>query len=223
MKRLVLLLAPLALALAGCGSDNRASIEILGRAVPSDLAACTFTAGGLDNLSPTGVYDVNLGGQYGLALYVQNNLADPKTLGADTSSAKAWTVEAVRVRVNPSDYVSRYQPSPALASISGESVVPVASSASLAPAGGSGTVVVGLLADGLATALQSGAGVGGQIVLGVTLLGRTGDGASLDTAEWPFPLQICAGCLGTPTCPTGQTAVPNACLGNGQIGAPTCQ
>jgi hypothetical protein len=93
---------------------------------------------------------------------------------------------------------------------------------SLAPAGGSGTVVVPLLTAGLLPAISS--AVGGEVVLGVTLLGHTGDGASLDTYEWPFSLQICAGCVNpAPTCTTGQTLVVNACLGNGQIGVPSCQ
>lgn len=208
MKSSVLLTAA-ALALAGCGADNRSSIEILGRATPSDPKACVFTAGGLNNLAPAGLYDVNLGGQYAVALYVQNNLVDPKSLTPDAvTAAKSWTADNVRLRL--------------LSGASGEATIPVTSAQSLAPAGGSGTVIVPVLTAGMLPAVS--AAVGGEVVLGVTLLGHTGDGASLDTYEWPFPLQICAGCINpTPTCPAGQTAVANTCPGNGQLGVPSCQ
>jgi hypothetical protein len=219
MKRLTLLTAAVA-ALAACGADNRSSIEILGRAVPSDPKACTYAPGGTYQLG-NGVYDVTLGGEYNVVLYVQNNLVDPKTLNANNvTSGNAWSVQAVRVRLNPSDYVGDYQPSPALAPITGEAILPAATSPIVAPAGGQATISTGLLSDSFVTKLQ-GVPAGGQVVLGVTLQGKTGDGASLDSGEWMFPLRICSGCLAAPaTCPTGKSLGP-AC--DGQAGVLVCQ
>ena len=205
MKRSTLLAAA-ALTLAAC-VDNRSSIEILGRAVPSDPKACTYAPGGTYQLG-NGVYDVTLGGQYSVVLYVQNNLVDPKTLNAnDATSGNSWSVQAARVRLNPSDYVGAYAPSPALASITGEAVLPAATSPIVAPAGGQATIYTGLLSDALVTALQ-GVPAGGQVVLGVTLQGKTGDGAHLESGEWIFPLRVCSGCATAPTCATGTTLQP---------------
>jgi len=222
MKRKHLLIALASATLLGCGADNRSSIEITGRAAPSSAKDCTFSPGGDVILGNGGTYDVALAGtypQFDLALYVQNNLVDPNTIspGATTAS-KGWSLESVRVRVNPTDYTGRYQPSPALAAISGESTFPAAASSSIAPGGGKGTIVTGLITDGLMAQLQAGAGAGGTVVLGVTLLGRTNDGARLDSSEWPFPLFVCNGCVSVPTtCDTSKTLV--ACLGQ----VPTCQ
>jgi len=218
-------LAALALAaVMGCGAENRSSIEIVGRALPSDLKACEFSGTVGKVIFGNGIYDLALGGTaYGIALYVQNNLVDPNSIAPGaTTQTKDWSVESVRVRLNPKEYTDRYKPSPALAALSGESVLPVATSATIGVGGGQGTIIMSILTDGLLTELQAG-GAGGTVVLGITLQGRTGDGARLDSSEWPFPLDICVGCLsGTPTCGTGTTLVTNQCLGLGQIGVDLC-
>ncbi|HEX7625182.1 MAG TPA: hypothetical protein VF400_16510, partial [Anaeromyxobacteraceae bacterium] len=86
-------------------------------------------------------------------------------------------------------------------------------------------VYFNVLTDGLLAAFQGGVGSGGgTVVLGITLEGRTMDGARLDSSEWPFPLAVCSGCLSAaPTCAAGTTLVTNQCLGFGQIGVPSCQ
>jgi hypothetical protein len=220
MKRLTFLAALLVAGVVGCTTDNRTSIEILGRAAPSSATECTFAPGGEYRLG-NGLYDVALGGQYNVVLYVQNNLVDPKTLNSSASTeANAWTVESVQVRVNPSDYTGEYHPSPALASVSGVAVLPVAGSPIVEPAGGQGTIWTGLLSSGLVTSLQ-GVTTTGNVVLGVTLQGRTNDDKRLDTDEWIFPLQVCNGCVTVPTsCPTGKT-LTGAC--DGQSTVATCQ
>ncbi len=224
------LLALLALAaLNGCGADNRSSIEILGRALPTDIKTCEFSGTPNKVIFGNGTYDVTLGGTpYGIALYVQNNLIDPGTIvpGATTQS-KDWSVESVRVRWNPTEFTDRYKPSPGLAALSGQAVLPVATSATIAVAEGTGTIIMSVLSDGMLADLL-GATPGETAVLGITLQGRTNDGARLDSSEWPFPIQVCAGCLnstvGPPAvCPTGTTLQPNSCLGLGQIGADICK
>jgi hypothetical protein len=223
------LLATVALAASmGCGADNRASIEILGRALPSDVKLCEFSGTVSKVIFGNGVYDVSLGGTpYGIALYVQNNLVDPNTIAPGaTTQTKDWSVEAVRVRMNPKEYTDRYHPSPALAALSGEAVLPIATSSTIGVPAGQGTVIMNILSDGMLATLL-GATPGGTVVLGITLQGRTGDGARLDASEWPFPLEICNGCLnskvGPPAvCPTGTSLTPNTCLGLGQIGADIC-
>ena len=221
------LLATLALAaVMGCGADNRSSIEINGRAFPSDAKTCEFSGGSGKVIFGNGTYDVALGGAFGIALYVQNNLVDPNTIApGSTTQSKDWSVESARIRVNPKEFTDRYKPSPGLAAIpSTETVLPIATSSTIAAAGGQGTVVMSILTDGLLAALQGGVGAGGTVVLGITLQGRTNDGARLDSSEWPFPLDLCVGCLsGIPTCPTGSTLATNQCLGLGQIGVATCQ
>ncbi len=222
MKRQHFLVVLATGALLGCGADNRSSIEITGRAAPTDLKECTFSPGGLVVLGNGGTYDVALAGtypQYDLALYVQNNLVDPNVISpGSTTQSKDWSVESVRIRVNPTAYTDQYKPSPALAAITGESTIPAASSSSIEPGGGKTTIVTGLITDGLLAALQGGAGAGGTVVLGVTLQGRTNDGARLDSSEWPFPLFVCNGCVTVPTtCDASKTLV--SCLGQ----VPSCQ
>ncbi len=215
------LLAVLALAaVTGCGADNLTSIQVKGRALSSDPKTCKFTPGG-EYILGNGTYDTLVGGNFGIVLYVRNNLVNANSINPSADAeANAWFVEAARVRVNPSDYVGAYKPSPALASITGDSVLP-ATGPVVEPAGGESTVAVNLLSDGIFAALQS-VSSGGQVVLGVTLKGRTADG-KLDSAEWFFPLEICAGCLSAPaSCPTGQTLVVNACP-VGQLGVAACQ
>jgi hypothetical protein len=220
MKRLTIFTA--AMILAGCGVDNRTSIQIRGRALAQDLKKCSYSPSG-EFILGNDSYDLAIGGPYPVALYVQNNLVDPKTLNPSASTeSNAWNVEAVRVRVNPSDYVGDFHPSPALASITGEVVVPATTSPTIEPGGGQATVYTGsLLSDGVLTALAS-VPSGGQIVMGVTLQGHTNDGRRLDSGELVYVLEIVNGgrvLCSTLTCPTGSTAT---CFCDGQVLAGTC-
>ena len=222
MKRQYLLAVLAAAALMGCRAENGTDIEITGRAVASDEKTCAFATGGKVRLG-NGVYDPLLGGPYILPLYVQNNLTDPKIVSPGTTTqSKGWRPEQVRIRVNPKEYTDLYQPSPALAAIPfAESVLPVAASSVAEPAGGQAIYIMSIITDGLLVALQGGAGAGGTIVLGITLQGRTNDGARLDSNEWPFPIEIQPVSFVDPSpCPTG-TTLASAC--DGQTNVVFCQ
>ncbi|HET9597321.1 MAG TPA: hypothetical protein VFP65_17155 [Anaeromyxobacteraceae bacterium] len=209
----------LAFALAGCTRDNLGSIEITGRAAPTDPANCTFAAGGIRLLGPV-TYDATLGGGMGVVLYVQNHLVDPSTIDPSLlAAANDWRPENVRLRLNPADYTARYGPSPALPGVTADAFVPVTVQ-SATPGGGEITQAVSVSAS-IASALASTAPAGGfpaltRNVVGITLLGRTGDGDPLETAEWYLPVDVCNGCIkggiaacagAAPeidTCPVGQ-------------------
>lgn len=226
MKRpnaLTILLTTLALALTACSAGS-SGIEILGRSAPSDPAACLFSSSGTVFILGNGLYDTTLGGQFSLVLDFKNNLADPKTSNPNAvTQMKSWTPFAARVRLNPKDYAGTYKPSPALAAVTSDTVLPVSGAQTADPAGGLGLVELGLLSNGTLTALQSLTG-GGQVVFGITLQGQTGDGARLDANEWFLPIDVCVGCLAAaPTCPTGKTARANTCAGMGQLGEMICQ
>ena len=225
MKRTTAL--ALALVVAAC-ADNRSSVEIDGRAAPSDTTQCTFAAGGKNVLGP-GLLDVAQSPiwnpRYSLVVYVKNDLVDPATLnsGALTSS-KAWTANAARIRMNPAGYVGQFNPSPKLAGASPEDVLPLDGQTILP--GGSSTQYVDAVGVGSAI-VQELQGIvtdptPQRIVLGITLEGRTSDGATLDTGEWYFPLDVCAGCLAAPTCAAGEVLKQTNCFGAGQDSAPVC-
>jgi hypothetical protein len=208
--------AVLALALAGCTRDNLGSIEIAGRAAPGDVATCTFTAGGQRAGAPV-VYDAVLGGGIGVELYVQNHLVDPSTIDPSLiASANDWRAENVRLRLNPAEYIDRYGPSPALPGVKVDSFVPMTVQA-VTPNGGEEPQPVTMSAA-ITSALASTAPAGGfpaltRNVVGITLLGRTGGGDPLDTAEWYLPVDVCNGCIvgGIPACAPGETPLINTC------------
>jgi hypothetical protein len=213
MKRQHLLAVLAAAALMACKAENGTSIEITGNAIASDEKTCEFASGGKVSLG-NGVYDPAAGGAYLLGLYVQNNLVDPNTVAPGSiTQAKGWRPEHVRIRVNPPEYVDLYQPSPALATIpAAESRLPVAPSSTIEPEGGQGVYILSIVTDGLAVALQSSTGAGETVVLGITLEGKTNDGARLDTNEWPFALLIQPGAIVTPTC-TSPAVASSPCQG----------
>lgn len=232
MRRLTIL--TLFLALAAC-AQNRSSIEVDGRAAPSDATTCKFSAGGehllgpgVLDLAPSPIWPVP---RYSTVLYVTNSLVDPATLnpGSGTSpasdtSAKVWTANAVRIRVNPRDYVGTYPPNPTLVTLTaerryaldGQATEPSKSSTQYVEVIGPelAQLLAGFVTD---TTPQ-------RIVVGITLEGRTYDGASVDSGEWYFPIDLCYGCLATnlPTCAAGQVLRSTNCFGVGQDSGPVC-
>jgi len=205
---------------------NLSMVEIDGRAYPSDFTKCTFATGGQFWLGP-GTLDLSYpGSSYRMVLYVKNNLADPTTLDpAALTGAKVWYPQAADVRIDPKSYTDAYGPNPALLSTTFSGNVTGLDGQGIQPAGGSGTVLV--VAVSAPLAMQLGALVGPMdvksLVLGVTLRGKTGDGSSLDSAEWYFPLQVCNGCLPLPTCTTaGQVPVDQSCFGPQQDALELC-
>ena len=221
------------LASAAC-VDNRSSIEIDGRAEPSDPTTCTFAPGGLKASAP-GLLDVGSSAQpsYSLVVYMINNLSNPATASPPiigqvptvVASSKAWTANAAKVRINPSSYTSSFAPNPALLAFQGENSVPL-DGQTIQPGGGASTQFVEAVSGPLGAELAPLVAPGEvkRIVLGITLQGRTLDGAGLDTAEWYFPVDVCNGCLVAPTtCPTGQTLTATNCFGPGQDSAPVCK
>jgi hypothetical protein len=222
----------LLLVLAGGCSAPTSLVEIGGRAAPTDAQTCTFAAGGENILGP-GLLDVAGAPQpgYRLVVYVTNRLPDPATITAGSpAGSKAWIANSARVRVNPAEYVDRFGPSPALLTdaagqtVRTENRIPVASQP-LLPGGGAGTQFLDAVSGPLGAELARHVVPGEirRVVLGITLLGTTGDGASLDTTEWFFPLDLCAGCLAAPaTCPAGQVLVTTNCFSSFQDSAPIC-
>jgi hypothetical protein len=222
MKR-TLLVPTLALLLAAC-VENRSSIEILDRAAPSDPKTCKFAAGGESLMGP-GVLDVGSDSlTYGLAVYVTNNLADPHTTTPESlTSSKAWTAISAKVRLNPKEYVDQFGASPPLLAIGDENVIPL--DGTTIEVGGSGVQSVDAVSRPLGAIIAS-ALIGDTsrgVVLGITLQGRTADGARLDSGEWYFPLTVCRGCLVAPTCTGTQTLVAGSCFGVGQDSGGVCQ
>lgn len=237
MKR-TLFLSTLLL-VAGC-ADNRASIEITGRAAPSDTSSCKFAPGGQNIMGP-GLLDVASSSQpsYSLVVYITNNLANPAValpavigqVPTVIATSKAWSASAARVRVNPSGYTSAFGPNPAPLAYQGENVVPLDGQA-IQPGGGASTQFVeavtgplGAQIAGLVPANQT-----YRVVLGITLQGQTGDGEYLDTGEWYFPLDVCNGCLVSQvpaSCPTGEVLTRSNCFAaapsyDSQDSPPTC-
>jgi hypothetical protein len=209
-------------AAAAC-ADNHPSVEIDGRAAPSDVTTCLFAAGGQFLLGP-GLLDVGVKTSYEGHFYIRNNISDPSASDPNTvKSAKAWHGDAVKVRINPSDYVSRIQPSPALANFSGELVMPVATN-TVAPETAD-VVSMDLLAPGVGGQIANlvGAGQTLRIVLGITLEGETLDGQRIQTNEFFYPVDVCRGCLAEPVCPAGTTLTAQTCDGAGQDRASICK
>jgi hypothetical protein len=210
-KKLIVLLATV---LGACGADT-SPIVIRGRAAPSDVdaetGACTFPPTGDFQFGP-GLLDVGAGRvpRYNLPLFVRNSLAIPTAQpGQAQSEMKTWFARAARVRVRPGN---------AGATIT---VAPTAVQAG----GGDAALGVDVVDATLGAALQQiapGPGELRRVVLGITLEGETQDGESLDTEQFDYPLDLCAGCIVTPTCAAGQTLTFTSCGYLGQDAAPVC-
>lgn len=226
------------LVLAAACADNRSSIEIDGRAAPSDAKACEFAPGGKNVLGP-GLLDVrSMTPSYSLVLYVKNNLSKPTAAAQPvtgqipmvTDASKVWTANAARVRINPSDYVDAYAPNPALLDFQGENTLPL-DGQPVQPGGGTAAQYVEAVSGPLGALLVGKVTPGDlkRVILGITLKGQSNDGASVDSGEWYFPLDLCNGCLvaETPTCGTGQVLTRTSCFAtlpdyNNQDTPPIC-
>ncbi|MFL5303001.1 MAG: hypothetical protein ACJ79R_21945 [Anaeromyxobacteraceae bacterium] len=227
MKRILHLVPALALLLGAC-VDNRSSVQILSRAAPSDPASCKFAAGGESQMGP-GTLDVGFAAdpralRYSLAVYVNNNLVDPQESSPESvTSSKAWTAVAAKVRLNPKEYVDQFGASPPLLAISDENVLPL--DGNTIPVGGNDVELVDAVSRSLGTKIAAALGpdATASVILGITLQGRTADGARVDTGEWYFPIDVCSGCLAAPACAPPAVAVPGSCFNVGQDSAGTCQ
>lgn len=226
MKKKLLSLFGLLL-LASCRYENTSSVEITGRAagtVSTTGGGCTFDPGG-KNLLGAGTLDVTLQNTYTTAVYVTNNLADPNATSPDSlTAAKAWRAESVKLRLNPASFTGDNSPSPALLAVSGENVLPLDGQVT-APNGGKTVEYMDVLSDALGQQVAAAADPTAvrRVVFGVTLRGRTLDGAQLDSGEWFFPVDVCVGCLRPAVaCVTGQDFVASNCFGFGQDTTPVC-
>ncbi len=196
-----LLIPALALAVAAC-ADNRSSIEIIGRAAPSDPASCKFAPGGEIQAGP-GTLDVSaqltgLQGylSYALEVYLNNNLVDPSATNPGTLAAsKAFRAATAKVRVNPQEYTDKYAPSPALLAFQGQNVLSL--DGSTFDPNSKGVLHVEALSPALGAQIAAAlpAGTSQRMVLGITVQGQTLDGASVESAEWYYPVDVCDGCL----------------------------
>lgn len=211
-----------AAAAAGC-ADNRTTVEILGRAAPSDTTTCKYSSSG-DFLLGPGTMDVSAAAPtYATVLYIKNNAADPATSTPGTvTDSKAWRALAAKVRVNPSKYVGDFAPSPALLGYSAENVLPM--DGMTTPPGGNAAQFADLLGSGIGAQLKGlvAAGATAKVVLGVTLQGQTLDGTDVDSGEWYMALEVCNGCLAGLTCTAPAVPTPS-CFGFYQDPAPFCK
>jgi hypothetical protein len=207
-------LALLALVAAGC-ADNRSSIEILGHAFPQDVTTCKYAAGGEFQLG-NGVLDIGAGSPrtYELPLYVSNLMADPSQNGnGSTLSGKAWRATAAHLRFNPSDYTSKFPPSPALVAV-GVSEARVPMNGQTIDPGGK-TVLDTVVIPAVVGATIAGPG---SVVVGVTLEGITLDGSMMDSGEFFYGIEVCNGCLACIA-----PAVRTGCFGPYQDPVSACQ
>ncbi len=225
MTRTLRLAATLAVALAACG-QNRSSIEVDGRAAPQDATKCTFQAGGVTQLGP-GVLDVAFADRltYSTVVYMKNNLADPMQNGGLTSS-KAWTPYTAKVRVNPKDIRDQFGPG-GLLDVTGENVLSLdGQTVEVNKATAQYVDLIGTALGQKIAAASLAAGETRRVVLGVSVQGRTQDGAFLESEEWPFSIDVCNGCLAAagvpPTCPAGSALTPTNCFGFWQDTASVC-
>jgi hypothetical protein len=223
MDRSILLVIAAAAAL-GC-KQNRTSIEIRGRAFPSDTSLCKYSATGDFQLGP-GQLDVSATRpNYFTALYVTNNNADPTVTTPGTApGAKGWRPSAIKVRINPSDYTREFPPVPDLLPIQVSNRIPVTGNV-VEPNGGQGIVVGEIISSAMGAQLATVAGARGNVVVGVTIEGQTLDGAALDTGEWFFPIDVCLGCRagGSLSCGPGTTKAPSCCPGGAWQDICVCQ
>jgi hypothetical protein len=217
----------LLLSLGACDAgDNQSSVQILGRALSTSDTECSYKGGGEMQLGG-GTLDVSA--EYGafltyaLPLYVNNELADPAdTSSAGVTAAKTWYAQTARVRVNPAAYINQFGPNPALLPFHAENVIPLDGHG--IPVDVEDVVWVEAVSRALGVAFQGQipAGESRQVVLGITIQGKTADGRALDTGEFYYPIEVCSGCLS----PVPACADPNvlrfSCGGPGQDTAPVC-
>ena len=107
--------------------QNLGEDEILGRAAPDNVPSCKFAAGGLFLAGP-GQLDVTTAAvrTYDAFLYVNNKMVDPSKANDQTiASSKSWRALAAKIRVNPSDYLTKFPPAPDLLSFSGDNRLPL--------------------------------------------------------------------------------------------------
>jgi hypothetical protein len=199
-------LAPAVLALAllaGC-RDNAASIEIFETCLPpapdTTTGQCAYPA--TCAAQPLGTYMIDLAGTDILSavMQVNNQLANnakPDTGQVNTNDAHVDTFT-----------VSYEVPGVSLASVVG----PVQIQNTI-PASGAGVVAVDLLKLSAADFATLSAAAPVHIVATMRLKGSIDDGSRFETAERKYGIDACVGCMGVPSCPTGNHAA--TCPGTG--------
>jgi hypothetical protein len=223
------LLAVVALTLAACGQDDRSSVWIQGRAVASD--DCAYAPGGEFQLG-RGVLDV--GDQYAgfwryqLPVYLRNDMEVPVGAGQSVTG-NDFLVENVRVRVNPSDYVSRYRPNPPLLAFpfgAPARASVVHSGPPVEAGGGESATVIDVIPTDLGTVIRAAVDAAGggvhPIVLGIAIEGRTTDGREIEVPEYFYPIDVCTGCLPAPACVAPAVLTSGSCGPPGQDVAAVC-
>ena len=229
----LLLAAAVVVTLAACDQDQRSSVWVQGRAASSSDTECTYAPGGEYQLGD-GVLDVgpeySAFLRYRLPLYIRNDMQKPIGAG-QSASGNDFIVENVRVRVNPSSFVSRYGPNPPLLDFAAVGGTPARASVPHAgppveDGGGESATVIEAIPSDLGFVLQQAMTAAGgglhKIVLGIAIEGRTNDGTEITVDEFPFPIQLCQGCLPRAACVAPQVETFVGCGVPGQDVAPVC-
>jgi hypothetical protein len=233
MNTTKIIFAAAALTLAACGQDSRSSVWVQGRAASSSDTECAYAPGGEFQLGE-GVLDVgpeySAFLRYELPLYLRNDMQLPVGAG-QSASGNDFLVENIRVRVNPSSYTSRYNPNPPLLDFATVGGPPARASVAhsgppVAAGGGESATVIEAIPSDLGFVLQQAVAAAGgglhQIVLGISIEGRTNDGTEIEVEEYFYPIQLCQGCLPVPTCTPPAVVTFVGCGVPGQDVAPVC-
>jgi hypothetical protein len=200
--RALAVLLPL-LALAGC-ADNNVSVQVFGICAPPD-DECAFQSDcGAYTLAPL-ILDLGQTDYYWAFLEVHNQMIDNEDVSAGRPNTRDAYVEEFTV-----DYSSSLGAIPSVTKRvdSGPTVVPVEGSAvtSIHP-------IPSAVGQYIATTFAVTA-TPVEVVANVRLRGFLADQSEFETAEFPFPIQVCNGCLGLPACPDPAQVVTGVCPPN---------
>lgn len=198
------------LALGGCAEDDNVSIQVYAICAPPE-SECSFS--GQCDMKTLDILalDVGVTPFYWAFVEVHNQTLN----NADDSAGRPNTHDA---------YVDEFRVeyevpagAPALPSVTER----VASGPSIVPAEGSSVVSVFPIPTsiGQRLAMSIPAGASAQVLAKVRLRGFFSDQNRFETAEFPLPISVCNGCLGTPACADATQAVVSVCPQAGQTPA----
>lgn len=175
--------------LAGCVDDN-VGLYISHAVLPTEEeGVCVFDPGTTPR--SMGQFNVELGGSYTLGIVLNNQLFN--RVGAITADPNGINIRRVEVELRDAGGTTLAfgdgLPNPF--SIPASAFVP--SSDGTTP--GQAALQIEAIPNEYRQALF-GAGIGGTIVVGVRAFGRTNGDIEMETADWAFPVGLCAGgCL----------------------------